>query len=137
MLPRPFVITGDFFEGAYGPTVLLTVPSTQAAIWLRQVFIDQEGRLTDRDLLSEPEVDVGHLAHLILTTSLSSNDIETKSRTSEEPLTVSILATRRGWPRIAELLDPFCQGVTGHQYFGDEEDDEVLFEITFGESEHA
>ena len=30
-------------------------------------------------------------------------------------------------------LEPFCKGEVGHQYFGDEEDDDVLFEIEFGE----
>ncbi len=42
-------------------------------------------------------------------------------------------ATRDGWLYLADLTQPLCTDGVGHHYLTDDEDDDALIELSFGE----
>ena len=126
------VIDGDFYVGAYGPTLLLVLDSTSSAERLRRLFLDQVDRMGRYELVDQLTT-VNHLTSIGLVTNEEGRDLESKrvSNGSDDLLTLS--GTKQGWRRAADLLEPFCLGQTGHQYLCEEDDDDALIEISYGE----
>jgi hypothetical protein len=44
-------------------------------------------------------------------------------------------ATEEGWLYLADLVQPLCDGVAGHQYLTERKDDAAVIELSSGEPE--
>lgn len=127
------LVVGEFYDGAYGPTIILVLSSITAAKWLRRVFLEQIDNAEPHDLSVEPHMRASNMSSLRLITRASGREIELK-RVSDKPApSFTIYGTRSGWQYVAELIDPFCNGQSGHQYFADLAGDDALVEVSFGE----
>lgn len=126
---------GDFYQGAYGPTILLKANSNGAASWLHNVFVNlANGTTQSIDLAKCPAVVIPTLEALTL--RCVSKRPEIVLRQTAIPSGVPHFEWTQdasSWEMAAGLLEPFVAGNSGHQYFTNETKDDALIEISFGE----
>jgi hypothetical protein len=124
-------LIGSFDVGAYGPTIFMVLPSREAVVWLKALFLSMTGYDGSRDLLSEPGVEVRGIERFEL--RRTSADSERHLLRQGDAAAFVWSATDDVWRRNSELLDPFVDGQSGHQYLTSEGVDDALVEISFGE----
>ena len=123
-------ISGEIGQGAYGRTLRLKVPSSQAAQWLRSIFRDMA--TTPTLLLSaQPGIQISDLESLELTRA----DRRPARHVREDPKGHFIWSgTSEEWETAAQLMNPFVEGEHGHQYMTNEIGGSLEIEISFGET---
>lgn len=130
---RGRLIVGDFYDGAYGPTIILILMSRAAGAWFQQILHSLGVGGPSKILTSDPNVYVAHLDDLEMTSRSSGPQITLKRRNNDDKASFVWSATREGWLHLAALTEPLCTEGTGHHYLTDEKDDDALIELSFGE----
>ena len=132
---QPPLVEGDFYEGAFGPSILLVLRTKEAVLWLRSVFEDLAG------------VDVGHVfrledqAQVEIGAAVTEFLMRRVERTPERHLVRSRQGgftwscTAKEWRAASLLLEPLLSQ-SGHQYLTSETDDDAIIEVSRGE-EHG
>lgn len=125
----------DFYDGAYGPSILLILTGKESIAWLRMIFesISAAPVGTVIDLAELPQVRAtGGLRNLVL------------SKAANEPRKRLVLEATGGfawsctsdeWRTMSLMLEPFAVR-SGHQYLTSEGLDDALVEVSYGE-DHA
>jgi hypothetical protein len=122
---------GSFGQGAFGPTIFLTLTSREAVVWLRDVFLSMAESNAPRDLVAEPRIVVRGVERLELRRASGAGR---KQLTSHKRGRSFIWSTDEDrWRANAELLEPFIVGQSGHQYLTSEGIDDALVVISYGE----
>jgi hypothetical protein len=132
---RTPLFIGDFYQGAYGPTILLKAHSDDAASWLHNVFVNlANGATQSIDLAKCPTVVIPALEALMLRCVDKRPEVALQQTdTSSEGRHFVWAQDASSWNLAAGLLEPFVAGSNGHQYFTNETKDDALIEISFGE----
>jgi hypothetical protein len=129
------LIPGEYDLGAFGPTILLKLPSRRSVEWLHGVLM----RLSDDigggiDLAGVPEVHIKGVRALHLRHVDQPVAPPLRGPTTVVPdAKFDWALDRNGWRRAAGLLEPFLSGRPGHQYLTQEGRDAALVEVSFGE----
>ncbi len=134
------VVVGDYYLGAFGPTILLTLREPDGPRWLHDLFVHLAANGRAIDLASEPMVRLENIGELQLRLDPRLGPYLALNRLSkkEQPARFAWIASSSGWMLQAGLLEPFIAGRSGHQYLTREGADDALIEVSFGESEvHA
>jgi hypothetical protein len=127
------LIVGDFYAGAYGPTIILILSSLGAGAWLQETLRELAKGGPARMLTSEPRVFVAHIDDIEMTTRATGPCVSLKRRDGESDKSFVWSATREGWLYLADLTEPLCAGGVGHHYLTDDKDDDGLIELSSGE----
>jgi len=127
----PFV-EGDFYEGAFGPSILLVLTSTEAVSWLRGIFEELATAAigTDLSLVGQPQVQIGAALNDLRLCLVDREPI--KHLVREEYDRFVWRCTSGEWEAMSLILEPFLDQ-PGHQYLTVEGVDDALIEISFGE----
>jgi hypothetical protein len=130
------LILGDFYRGAYGPTIILEAQTLLGVDWFRRVLVklsrDEEANF---DLASMPELRIRGVDEL---------KVETVAVQPDTPLTrtagsgyddASFLWRQDAlrWAHASMLIEPLLKGRPGHQYLTNEGRDAALIEFSHGE----
>lgn len=127
--------------------------TTRAIVWqlhressgdvIRVVLPDRASVVLMRNLLQRL-ADVGESVSVGLQPRMQLRGIMSVTlRCTAEPLSKALsqhdrhyewTCTRDGWLTNAALLEPFRRGRAGHQYLTDEDADDALIEVSFGEA---
>jgi hypothetical protein len=131
-IPETPLLEGDFYEGAFGPSILLVLTSRESVTWLREVFGDLAVAPTERlfSLVSQPEVQIGAAVGDILLRRVSIPPEKHLAREDYDRFVWS--CTSDEWETMSLLLEPFLER-PGHQYLTNEGADDALIEVSFGE----
>lgn len=136
-MSSPPLITGDYYLGADGPTIILFPRSRDAVEWLASLFEEAKGSTTPRDLLNDPSVHITGLESLSLVGRASGPAIQVRKIGQGSKPSFEWSATKEGWETCSGLLEPFLRGKTGHQYFDYEGIHDATIEVSFGEDHPA
>lgn len=144
-LPRRHTLTepsppieGDFGEGAFGPTILLRLPTHAAAKYLRELFdwLATEPGGTMLNLVGHPGFS---LAAAIWSFKVGVREADTSRRRTlgrrlfrDADGGFTWLGDSEEWTTTALLVDPLLRG-SGFQYLTDETLDDAVVEVSFGE----
>jgi hypothetical protein len=126
------LIVGGLSPGAYSPmTLLIQCNSVEGVRWLRSAVLTIATGEDPGDLAHSPVMALGGVSSLRLERVLESprNHIRIQDGTS-----LHWSASADEWVTMTSLLDPFLDRATGHQYLTNESDDDVLVEVSYGES---
>src|ERR1700743_2878135 len=124
----------DQYEGVYGPTILLAANSPVAVPWLQHVFRELAEGGRPQGFVPRPEVSAGTIDAIELVGRSCAPRIAFHRRESDLNSFVWS-ATPEGWTYLAELVQPFCDGATGHQYLTEDVGDAASIELTVGEQD--
>ena len=125
-------LVGSYYLGANGPSILLFISSVESAQWLRELLRSQsEG--SHLNLFANPEVSIEGIAGLELETRTEGPEAELKKKTVSNGIFFTLSCRPTGWEELALLIEPFCNGKTGHQYFPDGVGNDAVIEFSFGE----
>lgn len=131
------LIDGEYYRGAYGPTIILNASSLAAVGWIHRIFA---GLASDRaeiiDLMAMPEVMIRSMRRFLLVQATEQPEIALRLRSNEvlDGVEFEWRQNAENWRRTAALLEPFLAGDTGHQYLTQRSRDAALVEFSFGES---
>jgi hypothetical protein len=129
----PVLIIGDFYPGAYGPTIILFLKSIEAANWLRDVFEEVVRLPAPKLITNDPHMRVTGLTDLALVCRGEGPEIELRTAGRDDPPSFLWSATTNGWRHLIGLMGPFCDGHPGHQYLTREGIDDALVEVSLDE----
>jgi hypothetical protein len=129
---EPPLIVGDFYAGAYGPTIILIARTVEACCWLQGVFRELAAGGSTRDLTAESEVRMASPQALQMV-RLKDGPRVTLKRPDGDAGGFVWAATADGWRHLADLVQPLCGGGAGHQYLTEDVDDAALIELSFEE----
>ena len=126
---EPFIIA-DFYQGGYGPTVLVKLMSHEAVEWLHEAVLAVASG-APLDLQNQPRVSL---------TNISAFHLRRVNSDSVAQLVVSengvdFACTREKWIELAGLLEPFLEGRKGHQYLNSSGTDDAVIEVSYGEQD--
>lgn len=125
------LISGDLDQGALGLTLLLKLWSPEAASLMVSMIERAQGG-EPVILENSPLVELRTLERLEMRLT---PEATTKRLVAITPRQLVWTCTRAEWAEVVELLEPFVAGQSGHQYLTSERDDDVLIEVSFGESD--
>lgn len=128
----PPLVVGDFYAGAYGPTIILILMSPAAVGWFQEILRELGSGGPPKTLTSDSRVDVAHLDEIEMTTRSAGPPVSLKRGSGGKTVFVWS-ATSEGWLHLAELTQAFCVGEKGHHYLTDDKRDDALIELSFGE----
>jgi hypothetical protein len=126
------MIVGGLAPGAYSPTTLsLQCNSVEGVRRLRSAFLTIATGEDPGDLAQSPVIALEGVSSLRLVRVLESprNHIRIEDGTR-----LQWTASADEWVTMTYLLEPFLDGATGHQYLTSELTDDVLVEVSHGES---
>lgn len=130
------LILGDFYQGAYGPTIILEAQTLLGVDWFLRVLVrlsrDEEA---DFDLASLPELRIDGVDELKVETVAVQPEIpltRTAGSSCEDGSFLWRQDTLR-WAHASMLLEPLLKGRPGHQYLTNEGRDAALIEFSHGE----
>ncbi len=127
------LIVGDYYAGAYGPTIILILRSTASCVWLQRVFRDLGDNNSPRVLTSEPQARIVNVDIIEMRCQPDGPVVALRHPDNGSEKSFAWYATPDGWRYQADLIQPFCDGGSGHQYLTDDKDDVALIEVSFGE----
>jgi hypothetical protein len=132
---RSILIRGDYYVGAYGPTILLVMMSSAACVWLQRLFRDMADRGGPRVFTSEPEICLENIGEITLVRRSSGPLVLIRELGTHADSRQSFewSATDDGWLHLRDLVQALCEHGAGHQYLTDDKDDVALIELSFGE----
>jgi hypothetical protein len=132
MLGQGPLIEGDFYEGAYGPSILLVLTSRDAVVWLQSIFDDLArssiGAVLRLD--SQPKVAIGAALTALGLRRVERSPIRHLEQASDGTFTWSCTADE--WQTASLMLEPLLEQ-SGHQYLTSETDDDAIIEVSYGE----
>jgi hypothetical protein len=123
---------GDFYTGAYGPTIVLAMTSLVACDWLMQLFRELAEHGGPRNLTDGPEVRVGNV-NAISMVRRSTGPLVALRRQGDDIHSFVWSATEDGWLHSRDLVQALREAGSGHQYMNDNKDDVALVELSLGE----
>lgn len=126
-------MVGEFYSGVYGPTIILILTSRAAGAWFQETLRALAGGGPARMLTSDSRVFVAHLDAIEMTTRSVGPPVSVKRGNGAASESFVWSATTEGWLYLADLTEPLCTGGAGHHYLTDDEDDDALIELSFGE----
>lgn len=127
------LVTGDYYIGALGPTIILLLASPTAASWLEDEFKHVARSSRPRNLTDDPRIELSGVTGLTLGLRHSGPDIELRQVGGDDSPSFLWTGTEDGWRRLAGLMEPLASGETGHQYLTRERVDDALIEASLGE----
>jgi hypothetical protein len=131
MSEAPVLIDGDFGEGAYAPTILLTLRSTEAADLLLSIFGDLVDSAPGTEIRLDwvPGVSLGAS---IMRFVLRAVDVSPERHLVRDDAGGFLWScTAEEWDTARLLVEPLrCQ--PGHQYLTSEIEDDALVEVSAG-----
>lgn len=127
------LVIGEYGISADGPTILLVLTSRYAASWLKGVLLGMVGSDGSIDLTSEPGMSLKGLGKLELVRCVK----EGRGRLERMRRTADFVwsGCDVDWQAAAELLQPFVEGVAGHQYLTSSAGDDAIIEVSYGEQQ--
>jgi len=128
----------QYYEGAYGPTILIDTMKWDELQKIRSLFVRlARGEIDITNLLTAEQITPIGFDVLVLT-RLKCNDerekcIEFKrGKTGTIEFQWSLPAVE--WWGCVNLVDGFTEGKSGHHYFGSEENDDAIIVLQYMES---
>jgi hypothetical protein len=131
-ITQPLLI-GDFYAGAYGPTIVLAMTSPAACEWLMRLFRDLAELGRPRLFTVEPEVRVANVHAIKMVRRPTGPPVSLHKDTNDGQESFVWSATEDGWLHSRDLVQSLCEVGSGHQYMNDERDDVALIELSLGE----
>jgi hypothetical protein len=132
----PPLISGDFYYGAYGPTILLEAQTVLGVDWFLRILVklsrDEQAKF---DLASMPELRIDGIDELKVETVTAQPDISL-TRTAGSGYDGASFLWRQDtlrWAHASMLIEPLLKGRPGHQYLTSEGTDAALIEFSHGE----
>lgn len=129
--PEPLVI-GDFYIGAYGPTIVLAMTSLAACDWLMGLFRELAEYGGPRNLTEGPEVKVANVDVVTMVRRSTGPSVSLR-REGADSRSFVWSATEDGWLHSRDLVQALREADSGHQYMNDNRDDVALIELSLGE----
>ena len=129
------LLAGDFYAGAYGPTIILIMSSPAAGAWLQGVFRELAHGGSARTLTAEPEVRIVNLGTIEMACRSGGPRVTLRHRYDVTDKSFVWSATAEGWLYLADLIQSLCDGGIGHQYLTEDRDDVALIELSSGEQD--
>jgi hypothetical protein len=126
------LVTGDYGEGAYGPTILLVATETGGIEQIQGIFERLANRPAESVLRMGDESGVGFLPELRalnLRVVASTTRPRLRRRPSEG---FEWSCTASEWRTLSALIEPL-RTRSGHQYLTSEVEDDALVEVSRGE----
>jgi hypothetical protein len=125
------VIHGDFYPGAYGPTILLEAQELIGVDWfLRKLVELSRDECAAFDLAAMPEASLEHVSELRLETV----EIQPKPALIRDGDRFTWRQDTLRWAHASMLIEPLLKGGAGHQYLTHEGVDDALVEFSVGEN---
>ena len=129
----------DYYDGAYGPTLRIDVPSREMLDWLKSLFADLAGGAHGQaDLIHPDRVRAtSAIARILL---LRDASVRPGQRTlhltgTPEKIEIRWAGPPAYWSRCSALVDGIvAAGRAGHQYLTEEAVDDALVELSFMEA---
>lgn len=125
----------DYYQGAYGPTIRLVLPTDGSARRLFEIFLALScGETTSAALTEMPNMKISGFEHLVL--SVRPVDGSEKSLTIVDDTTIRVdwSRSRRGWANAASLVKALIDyHHPAHQYLTTESVDDALIEVAYKE----
>jgi len=131
--PSEPLIVGDYYASASGPAIILILRSTAGCVWLQQVFRDLADGSSPRVFTGEPQVRIANVDVIEMVCRSDGPMVTLRHPDNGAEKSFAWSATADGWRYQADLIQPFCDGGSGHQYLNDERDDVAVIEVSFGE----
>jgi hypothetical protein len=130
---EPPLVEGDYYEGAFGPSILLILTSSAAVEWLRSIFdrMAQDTVGTVVSLLDQPRVAIGAALTGLRFVVVAREPERHLVRGQDDAFTWSCTADE--WHTASLMLEPFTGGQVGHQYLTSEQEDDAIIEVSYGE----
>lgn len=128
------VLIGDFYIGAYGPTIILIMESPATGAWLQQLF-RKLARGDPATLTSEPGVQIANLQGIEMVCRTDGPRVTLQYHGDETVKSFVWSATTAGWLYLADLIQSLCDGGVGHHYLTEDKDDVALIELSSGEQD--
>lgn len=126
-------LVGGFVEaGAYGPTILLQLQSLDAVQRLARAFRDTAQGSRSLEIAGEAGVRLDEIPRLEL--GLDDGIAGTRVTRNKDRPGFHWRGSPEGWRTRAQMLEPFLDGLAGHQYVEAVGPHDVLVEISYGES---
>jgi len=130
---REPLILGELYDGAEGPTIILVMTRLSAGVWLQEAFRSLATLKEPRTLTPSPDVRVLNVAAIEMVCVADGPRIALRSCDTGGDHSFVWSATVEGWLYLADLVQPLCDGVAGHQYLTEHPDDAALIELSSGE----
>jgi hypothetical protein len=130
------LIRGDYYDSAYGPTILLVMMSSAACKWLQRLFRDLAELGVPRIFTAEPEIHLENIGEIKMVRRSSGPLVSIRrepGRSNDSEQSFEWSATDDGWLHLRDLVQALCEHGAGHQYLTDHEDDAALVELSLGE----
>lgn len=126
------LLEGDYYEGAFGPSILLILTSRESIPWLRALFDDLAAAPigTTLSLVDQPEASIGAAVGDLILCRIASKAEKHLNREHDDKFVWSCSSDE--WTTNSFLLEPFLER-PGHQYLTDEVADDALIEVSYGE----
>jgi hypothetical protein len=127
-------ISGELGVGAYGPTILLVLHTSEAAQWLHDLFA---GLAFNRERNS---IDLGRQRGIELL-KIGGLELRVASGRPDRHLIESTpgrfiwSCTPEEWETASLLIEPFMAGQSGHQYLTSDAADAAVVEVSYGGAE--
>lgn len=132
---EPALITGDFYQGTYGPTIILIAAESAACAWLQGVFRELASDGRSRVLTAETRVQFTNVESVEMVCRPDGPRVMLRYSGDGHERAFVWSATPDGWRYLAELIQPLCDGGTGHHYLAEDKDDVALIEFSMGEED--
>jgi hypothetical protein len=129
------LLVGDFYAGAYGPTIILIIASPAACTWLQCVFRELGHGGSTRTLTAEPEVRIENLRAIEMVHRPDGPRVALRHRDNSGAKSFVWSATAEGWLYLADLIQSLCDGGVGHHYLTEDKDDVAIIELSSGEQD--
>jgi len=129
------LLVGDFYDGAYGPTIILIASSPAACGWLQDAFRELAHGGPSHTLTAEPEMRFTNVEAIEMVCRPDGPRVTLRHSDGTDGRDFVWSATADGWLCLADLIQPLTDGGAGHQYLTEDEDDVALIELSVGEEE--
>jgi hypothetical protein len=128
------MVSWDYDAGAYGPTIFVLLRTLEDVKLLSSTFselAESNGVRIDVERAGTQLINISRF-------ELISDDMPVKKRLKrvDDGPGFEWRCTQDQWGIAAALLEPFLAGSTGHQYLTQENVDDALVEVSYGE-EHV
>jgi hypothetical protein len=129
------LLIGDFYDGAYGPTIILILEPERGALWFHGLLMRlARDEASGLDLVAVPETEIDGIDSFNLGLVAEQPDVALR-RVDVDATQVDFDWTQStsGWAYAAELVESFVKGGSGHHYLSLENHDAALVEVSYRE----